>query len=92
MENLTEQRYQRAKEKVANIRGFYGNLMAYIIVIPFLAYLNYRTTDFLWVIFPAFGWGLGLVVNGLHAFGINPLFGKDWEERKIKEYMNDGSF
>ncbi len=82
-------RYLRAKEKVEGIKGFYGNLLAYCIVIPILVFLNYRTTDFPWAIFPAIGWGFGLVLNGLYAFGHNLIFGKEWEERKIKEYMQN---
>jgi len=92
METYNEYSYKKAKKKVDCIKGFYGNLFAYLIVIPFLFWLNYRTTDFLWAIFPAVGWGLGLMINGLHAFGLNPLFGKDWEERKINEFMNNDKF
>ncbi|MBT8178077.1 MAG: 2TM domain-containing protein [Flavobacteriaceae bacterium] len=85
-------KYLRAKKKVEEIRGFYGNLTAYLIVIPVLAWFNYRTTDFPWVIFPAVGWGLGVILNGLCAFGYSPILGKNWEERKIKEYMSDNQF
>ena len=82
-------KYQKAKEKVADLKGFYGNLLAYCIVIPVLAYINYRTTHFPWVIFPALGWGFGLLMNGLCVYGYNPIFEKNWEERKIKEYMQN---
>ncbi len=92
MENTQEYRYKKAKEQVNCIKGFYGSLLAYLIVIPFLAYLNYRTTSFLWFLFPAVGWGFGLLINGLHAYGYNPLFGKAWEERKIKELMKSDNF
>lgn len=82
-------KYQKAKKKVQAIKGFYGNLLAYCIVIPILIYINYNTTSFPWAIFPALGWGLGLVINGFCAYGYNPIFGKDWEERKIKEFMQN---
>ncbi|TLP71253.1 2TM domain-containing protein [Maribacter sp. ACAM166] len=81
--------YQKAKEKVQAIKGLYGNLLGYCIVIPILAFINYRTTDFPWAIFPALGWGFGLVINGCYAYGYNPIFGKAWEERKIKEFMQN---
>lgn len=87
--NHENNKYQKAKEKVAAIKGFYGHLLAYCVVIPLLAYINYRTTDFPWAIFPALGWGFGLLMNGLCAYGYNPIFGKDWEERKIKEFMQN---
>lgn len=87
METINEYKYKKAKEKVECIKGFYSHLLAYMIVIPVLAYLNYVTTSFPWVIFPALGWGLGLTAHGLQAFGYLPFLGKDWEERKIREFM-----
>ena len=85
---IEDKRYLRAKEKVEKIKGFYSNLISYLIVLPVLAYINYRTTDFPWVIFPALGWGFGVVVHGMEAYGYNPFMGKSWEERKIREFMN----
>ncbi|WP_350288100.1 2TM domain-containing protein [uncultured Croceitalea sp.] len=92
MYNRDEDKYQKAKKRVEEIKGFYSNLITYLIVIPLLGYLNYRTTDFPWAIFPAVGWGLGLLFHGICAFGFNPLLGKNWEERKIKELMNSDEF
>ena len=92
MENVNEYRYRKAKERVEHIKGFYGNLTAYVIVITLLCLLNYYTTSFPWVIFPAVGWGLGVTAHGFSAFGYLPFLGKDWEERKIKELMNSDSF
>ncbi|MEK6155544.1 2TM domain-containing protein [Flavobacteriaceae bacterium 3-367] len=89
---IDDKRYQKAKERVEAIKGFYGNLTAYCIVIPLLAFLNYSTTSFPWIIFPVFGWGFGLLMHGMEAFGYNPLFGKNWEERKIRKYMDDDTF
>jgi len=88
----TQERHEqflRAKERVDAIKDFYGSLLSYCIVIPFLAWLNWQTTSFAfpWVIFPAIGWGFGLLMQGMAAYGYNPLWGKRWEERKIKEFM-----
>lgn len=33
------------------------------------------------------GWGIGLVFHAMTAFGVIPFFGSDWEERKLKEFM-----
>jgi len=90
--HIADKRYQKAKERVDAIKGFYGNLTAYCIVIPFLVWLNTRTTDFPWVIFPILGWGFGLLMHGMEAFGYNPFLGKRWEERKIKELMEKDDF
>lgn len=92
MEITNEYRYKKAKERVNCIKGFYANLMVYIIVITLLALLNYYTTSFPWVIFPAVGWGLGVLAHGFNAFGYLPFLGQDWEERKIKQYKEQDTF
>ena len=90
--HIEEKRYLKAKERVEQIKGFYGNLISYCLVIPFLWWLNYRTTDFLWAIFPTFGWGIGLFFHGMEAFGYNPFLGRRWEDRKIRELMEKDDF
>lgn len=83
-----DKKYLRAQEKVKKIRGFYGNLTSYCIIIPALAVFNLlSSSSFPWVIFPAIGWGIGLLFHGMEAFDYNPLLGKDWEDKKIKEFM-----
>ena len=89
---IEDKRYEKAKERVEDIKGFYGNLTAYCIIIPFLIFINFRTSDFPWAIFPALGWGFGLLTHGMEAFGTNPLYGKKWEERKMREFMDDENF
>jgi len=86
---LEESKYIRARKKVEEIKGFYWSLFSYFIVIPFLFFIWYKITPYTiqWFWFPMFGWGIGLVFQGLSAFG-NPIFGDDWEERKIKELMD----
>ena len=77
-------KYMRAKKRVNDLKGFYGSLVAYIVVIPFLITLNYNTSwQFQWFWFPAFGWGLGLVIGAFNIYGI----GGNWEDRKIREIM-----
>ncbi len=89
---IDDKRYEKAKEHVERLKGFYGNLMAYCIVIPCLAILNYNTGSFPWVIFPTIGWGFGVTVHGMEVFGYNPLWGKSWEERRIRKFMDDEKF
>ncbi|MGD1946715.1 MAG: 2TM domain-containing protein [Croceivirga sp.] len=90
--HIEEKRYLKAKERVEQIKGFYGNLISYCLVIPFLWWLNSWTTDFLWAIFPTFGWGIGLFFHGMEAYGYNPFLGRRWEERKIKQLMEKEDF
>jgi hypothetical protein len=35
----------------------------------------------------AFFWGIGLVAHGLSVFGRELFFGNNWEEKKIKQYI-----
>lgn len=86
-----ETKYYRAKKRVEEIKGFYASLIAYCVVIPFLIFIWYRfsSNTIQWFWFPMFGWGFGLLFQGMHAFGYNPIFGKDWEERKVREFMKE---
>jgi hypothetical protein len=36
-----------------------------------------------------FWWGIFLIVHAVKVFGFPSLFNKDWEERKVKEFMNE---
>ncbi|MCB0374533.1 MAG: 2TM domain-containing protein [Sinomicrobium sp.] len=85
-----ENRYLRAKERVDELRKFYGNLTSYLIIIPALAVLNYwqNQWEYAWFLWAAFGWGIGLAFHATKAFRWNPFFNKSWEERKIKEFMD----
>jgi hypothetical protein len=80
-----EEAYYKAKKRVEEIKGFYGNIISYCVVIPFLIFINYRTSwNFQWFWFPMLGWGMGIV---FHAFGVFG-YGKNWEERKIQEILD----
>ena len=84
-----EDRYYSAKKKVNEIRGFYGNLASYIFVNVILLVINLVTSpEYLWFFWPLLGWGIGVLVHGMVVFQWLPFFGKDWEERKIKEFMD----
>ncbi|NER14136.1 histidine kinase [Leptobacterium flavescens] len=94
MENLTkikEDRYKRAKERVEEIKGFYWNLGAFIVVIPLMATFNYWQNgwDNPWILWVVMGWGLGLIFHAMETFEWNLFLGKDWEQRKIKEFMDE---
>ncbi len=85
-----EDKYIRAKKKVDNIKGFYANILAYCVVIPFLFFINYMTSPgYYWFWYPMLGWGVGIAFHAFGVFGNDLIFGKDWEERKIKEIMDD---
>lgn len=83
-----QQRYEKAKKQAQEIRSFYYNLMCYCIVIPMLIFINLTyVPQFHWFWFSMLGWGTGLLLHGLKAFGKTPFVGKEWEERKIREII-----
>jgi hypothetical protein len=85
-----EERYFRAKEKVDKMKGFYGNITAYVFVNTFLVILNYNTGwEHKWFIYPMIGWGIGVLFHYFEAFGHYPFLKRDWEEKKIRELMKD---
>jgi hypothetical protein len=83
-----ENTYFKLKKKVDDIKGFYRNLASYIIFTTGFGVLNVLTSpEYLWFLYPAMGWGLGVLIHGLSVFNYLPFFGRDWEARKIKELM-----
>jgi len=90
--NYQNEKYYRAKKQVKEIRGFYSHLIIYLIFCVFFIFLNSRSGGFPWAIFPIAGWGLGVLGHASEAFNYSIFFGKDWEERKIKEIMDKERF
>jgi hypothetical protein len=62
------------------IQEFRQNLTSYAIIIPFLFLLNLFTTGFdpLWAIYPALGWGIGVL---FHYFSSRQTEGDDYEKQ-----------
>ena len=76
--------YYRAKKRVDELKGFYGNLISYCCVIPFLIFINLKfSPHFQWFWFSAAGWGFGLLMHAFKVFG----YSSNWEERKIQEIL-----
>ncbi len=89
---ISEKKYARAKEHVEKLQGFYIHFAIYIIMVPVFIFLNFRSTSFPWAIFPILGWGFGIAGHAMETFDYNPLLGKGWEEKKIKELMDKDDF
>lgn len=95
-----EQRYILAKKRVEKVSKFYKHLAVYVVVNIFLtavfiigdlndgdtfkqAVFNYHNYK-IWLF-----WGLGILYQALNVLGVNMIFNKSWEERKIKEFMKE---
>lgn len=51
---------------------------AYLLVIPFLIYINLTYSPiFHWFWFSAIGWGIGLIFQGFKAYDYNPFLGSN---------------
>jgi len=82
--------YKAARKRVKEIKEFYTHVAIFIIVNGFLFLLNMLTSpDSLWFYWPLLGWGIGLGAHAYTVYGENGVFGKDWEDRKIRELMGE---
>lgn len=97
MEEFEQDKYERAKKKVDDIKGFYTHLTVYLVINTLLILIQtgiFRT-GFIEVGMPSwsyfttpFFWGIGLAAHGVYVFQDRFTFFKNWEERKIQEYMD----
>ena len=102
IDKMQNDKYLKAKKRVKQIRGFYTHLLVYLLVNTSITIakmlLIYHVADFKafvgmlshmdiylsWVLS-----GIGLLVHGLIVFVFKSF--KNWEEKKIKEYMDNGN-
>ena len=97
MNNLDTDKYNRAKKKMEEIKGFYTHLTVYLVINTLLILLqlgvfqngfaNIEMPSWSYFTTPFF-WGIGLLFHGLYVFQDRLRFFKDWEDRKIKEFMD----
>ena len=82
------EKYNKAKKRVKELKEFYSHLASYLVVIPVLIFINlYFSPKHIWFYWPMLGWGIGLFFHALGVFNVFPFFGKDWDDKKIKEIM-----
>lgn len=91
--NNPDMRYAMAFKRVKRIKGFYTHLAVYLVINTAMILANNHGkigTQGFWSIDTfslPFCWGLGLAFHGFSVFGRDVFFSKDWEERKIREFM-----
>lgn len=86
---ISEKRYKQAKKRVEEIKVFYLHFGIYLLCVPMFIYLNYISySGFPWAFFPIIGWGIGVANHASEAFNYSPFLGKNWEDRKIREFMD----
>ena len=104
MDKLKQDKLLKARQKVEKIKEFYKHIVTYVLVNLFLTFVwkfsfkifgdfvisNQFTDDGFTHIPIWFIWGVFLVANAFDVYGYNILgLDKNWEERKIKEFLKD---
>lgn len=75
-------------DQVRAIKGFYSHLSMYVLVMVLLFIINYMSNPAnLWVVWPALGWGIGIINHALNAFEVFSFFGPEWERRQIEKRL-----
>jgi len=70
------------------LRRFYIHLTQYVLVVSCLAIVNLvQTPGRLWVLWVAFGWGIGILSHAMATFKIVPFIGADWEKRQVEKRL-----
>ena len=90
MENYSQLELLKAKKRVKKVKGFYVHLIVYICVNSFFIIITLlQNNGNYWFLFPLIGWGIGLFADAANTFNFIPFLNKDWENRKIKQYMDE---
>lgn len=94
--------YQRAKKRTEALRKFYKHLIIYVVVNIVIS--SYKVNEYLdkgysfeealfnidtlavWVV-----WGVFVLLQAFRTFNPSMVLGTDWEERKIREYMDENN-
>ena len=95
-----ERAFLSAKRRVEKLRAFYTHLGVYIVVncliSAFKIFRNLRNGESFEDAFFDFSfsaswlfWGVGLAIHAFAVFGLPLILGNNWEEEKIKQYMEE---
>jgi hypothetical protein len=74
---------------VAALKGFYVHLFVFALVLAALALVNAAVGGPWWVQWVLLGWGIGILAHGFTVFGQSSRAIADWEERKLKEFLDE---
>jgi len=90
---MTElEEYQKARDRVQEVKGFYAHAVMFLVANVALAVLNLATfkknDGIIWFIWPLIGWGVVLVVHAISVFGIGRFPGRGWEQRQIQRELD----
>ncbi|MGB0921495.1 MAG: 2TM domain-containing protein [Alphaproteobacteria bacterium] len=80
---------REAQRYVKRLKRFYMQAVGAGVLVVFLFIVNIMTSpSYLWFLWPALGFGVALAVQAVALFGLNDLFGPEWEERQMAKRLN----
>ena len=85
-----DDKLKRARERVRRIKGFYSNVITFVLVNILLLVINLVTNPHnLWFYWVTLIWGVVLIIQAINIFTIRDRFlGEEWEERKTRELLD----
>ncbi|WP_431166448.1 2TM domain-containing protein [Tenacibaculum halocynthiae] len=84
-----EKKYIEAKKKIKKVKAFYIHVVVNIVSIVIIVSVNLTFVPYFhWFWFAVMGIILVTFIHWMIVFGSDVIgYGKDWEERKIDEYI-----
>jgi hypothetical protein len=87
---VDEERLARAKRRLAALKGFYLHLFIFVLVLAGLTLVNAAVGGPWWVLWVLLGWGIGIVAHALAVLSQGSRAVAQWEERKLRQYLDEG--
>jgi len=86
---MNDEKYEKAKKRVEELKKFYGNLTTYVVINVILIIINLVTSPGnLWFYWVTIFWGVAILMHASRVFVLKgKVFGEEWEQKKIKEIM-----
>ena len=86
---MNDEKYEKAKKRVEELKKFYGNLITYVVINVILIIINLVTSPGnLWFYWVTIFWGIAILMHASRVFVLKgKVFGEEWEQKKIKEIM-----
>ena len=87
---MNDEKYDKAKARVKELKGFYSNLITYVLINILLIIINLLTNPTtIWFFWVTIFWGIALLIHASKVFILRGKFlGEEWENKKIKEIMD----
>ncbi len=97
-----KKKYLRAKKRTEELRKFYKHVIIYVVVNLAISIFKLRVymrdgesfeevmgrldMYIVWII-----WGVFLLLQAIKTYRSNVILGSDWEEKKIRQFMNENN-